>query len=1225
MATIVGDKLKLSNYSYLLSRDGTEFISAFQVAGNRTRQEKLIDAVDIDWRPFRFKNFAYVSTPGKATYTYFTEAGDLFDTERLIDWISYSYSMGYNLDFYGYTFHSDQHNIYNRPNIISNIGWVDKDSRIIGYTYWPAVGSIYNIHGLSKDNCDRIYENHVGEIFNDYANNVALGNYSHAEGKVTRASKEASHAEGSLTKAEGQYSHAEGFNSYSNGEAAHSEGSNNIAQGNYSHAEGGGTLAEGIGAHSEGVKTNAVGNYSHAEGIGGIKEIKVKDLTTNKEEVLFNFPTEQPLLAIGDASHVEGVSSQALQLGSHAEGILTYSYGLGSHSEGALTYAKAKYAHAEGLLSYAFGEVSHAEGASTQASGSYTHAEGNKTIAVGTYSHAEGLSTYVSGEASHAEGNSTKATGASSHAEGISSEANGDYSHAEGANTKANGNYSHAEGWQNTTSGQVSHIEGFSNTDENGSKYSHVEGDHNIVNNAESSHIEGSENTVIASKYSHVGGQKNNVTDIFHSLIIGYNNSGNQVNNSIVVGDSNITKNFNFSALFGKGNNINGEKSFVFGENNVVLASQVIELGNKITSKSTNSIGIGNNIIDNSSTNSVSIGQNITVGSSLSSDFSFGQNIENIGSKSFAIGSYVKTVDSDKFVIGKYNDIKTGYFFTLGDGDSSARHNAITVTDNGWTYVTALATYINNLVSYNQHIPIAYDANFVEVFSYRSIQRLGYSISDYSNSYSICTNSYILPTKQYVDKLLESKDVFRFAGVFEPTLTDISFAQTKDNHLVVGNWTTYVTYSYEGSDNIDVLDTSKGAVFRVSKRGWFGTYVVEGGDLILSYSDEATSYSDFNWAIIETHMNWVNNTGAYLLNENHGQRLLSNLHLTDSGILSYTYTYIYHSYTTGQDNDGFLSNIALVNEDNAIKVTYVHTYFRNIEDTGGSTDINLMDQESLRFAYNVNLDSTGQLHVSYYTLDNLRHHHNQKNNTSTSSAYYTYSTGENDLYYISNVNLDSNGWLSYTYSHIDNIREHHRFRTYDVPEFDVDKRENETLRVVTGVDLDKYGTLTYTAYDVSNILNHHHQIHTENYYDVNGLNIDDPNYNNEFFFVENFNITDDGRVSYTYSKVTNLRLHHFTVDMTYTVDKPKTDKTYTQTYNLFGSYHNDQRYHEYDNELGFISYVNLDEKGTLTYTSTYVKNLREHHENYNVETYSYYTINTDDHEKHITSVFSRIQ
>ena len=47
MAVIVGDKLKLSNYSYLLDRDGQGFIGELQTSERRDRQEKLIDAVDL--------------------------------------------------------------------------------------------------------------------------------------------------------------------------------------------------------------------------------------------------------------------------------------------------------------------------------------------------------------------------------------------------------------------------------------------------------------------------------------------------------------------------------------------------------------------------------------------------------------------------------------------------------------------------------------------------------------------------------------------------------------------------------------------------------------------------------------------------------------------------------------------------------------------------------------------------------------------------------------------------------------------------------------------------------------------------------------------------------------------------------------------------------------------------------------------------------------------------
>lgn len=49
------------------------------------------------------------------------------------------------------------------------------------------------------------------EIFNDYQHNIALGDYSHAEGSKTIASGPYSHSEGFGTKASGHYSHSEGI------------------------------------------------------------------------------------------------------------------------------------------------------------------------------------------------------------------------------------------------------------------------------------------------------------------------------------------------------------------------------------------------------------------------------------------------------------------------------------------------------------------------------------------------------------------------------------------------------------------------------------------------------------------------------------------------------------------------------------------------------------------------------------------------------------------------------------------------------------------------------------------------------------------------------------------------------------------------------------------------------------------------------------------------------
>ena len=76
------------------------------------------------------------------------------------------------------------------------------------------------------------------EIFNDYVNN----------------------------KAAGQYSHAEGMGNTASGAGAHAEGSGSVASGTSSHAEGTGTQATGYYSHAEGERTRAASSNQHVQG-----------------------------------------------------------------------------------------------------------------------------------------------------------------------------------------------------------------------------------------------------------------------------------------------------------------------------------------------------------------------------------------------------------------------------------------------------------------------------------------------------------------------------------------------------------------------------------------------------------------------------------------------------------------------------------------------------------------------------------------------------------------------------------------------------------------------------------------------------------------------------------------------------------------------------------------------------------------------------------------------
>ena len=176
-----------------------------------------------------------------------------------------------------------------------------------------------------------------GEVFNDYANNTAVGVNSHAEGQGTKAVGNNSHAEGAQTE----------------------------AVGNNSHAEGQKTVASGLNSHAEGAQTESVGNNSHAEG----------------------FQTH----ANKDNSHAEGRATVADGVASHAEGGETQASGDYSHAEGAQTESVGVNSHAEGLRTEAVGNNSHAEGQDTTAGAANAHAEGQGTVTSEVGGHVAGM------------------------------------------------------------------------------------------------------------------------------------------------------------------------------------------------------------------------------------------------------------------------------------------------------------------------------------------------------------------------------------------------------------------------------------------------------------------------------------------------------------------------------------------------------------------------------------------------------------------------------------------------------------------------------------------------------------------------------------------------------------------------------------------------------------------------------------------------------------------
>ena len=158
------------------------------------------------------------------------------------------------------------------------------------------------------------------EIFGDYESNIAVGQWSIAEGSGTVAKGRASHAEGAMTQALADGTHTEGYQTKATGYWSHAEGELTIVSSYASHAEGSYcTLPDGTKRYG-----TAAGYASHIEG-GGCH-------------------------ATGSCSHAEGLATTVSGSQSHAEGRYTIAAGGAQHVEGIANIedAESKYIHIAG-------------------------------------------------------------------------------------------------------------------------------------------------------------------------------------------------------------------------------------------------------------------------------------------------------------------------------------------------------------------------------------------------------------------------------------------------------------------------------------------------------------------------------------------------------------------------------------------------------------------------------------------------------------------------------------------------------------------------------------------------------------------------------------------------------------------------------------------------------------------------------------------------------------
>lgn len=158
------------------------------------------------------------------------------------------------------------------------------------------------------------------EIFGDYENNIAVGQWSIAEGSGTVAIGRASHAEGAFGQAVADGTHVEGYQTKATGYWSHAEGEMTVVSSYASHAEGSYcTLPDGTKRYG-----TAAGYASHIEG-GGCH-------------------------ATGSCSHAEGLATTVSGAQSHAEGRYTIATGGAQHVEGTANIedAEGKYIHIAG-------------------------------------------------------------------------------------------------------------------------------------------------------------------------------------------------------------------------------------------------------------------------------------------------------------------------------------------------------------------------------------------------------------------------------------------------------------------------------------------------------------------------------------------------------------------------------------------------------------------------------------------------------------------------------------------------------------------------------------------------------------------------------------------------------------------------------------------------------------------------------------------------------------
>ena len=894
---------------------------------------------------------------------------------------------------------------------------------------------------------------------------IADGDYSFTEGHNTEALGTASHAEGSQGIAYGDYSHVEGYDTIVRSDYGHAEGRNSIvtenamgghAEGNNSqvhsdwghaegfetdawriaHAEGEGTKAYGDVSHAEGNESKAWGDYSHAEGYrsytAGISShaeghstftgtLDYTDSDLGSELTPGADDNEQGIYA-----HAEGNVTIANGPSSHTEGRLSYTSGIAAHAEGEKTVAKGRASHAEGSRTYANTSYSHTEGYATVTGGSYTsntistlnttdgsngmfaHAEGQSTIAKGNSSHAEGIKTFADSFASHAEGQSTIATGGGAHAEGQGSKATNHSAHAEGWQSTAIGFYSHAEGFETKAYGSGAHAEGGGNVFGSGligasqtiayGDYSHAEG---FITYAigEGSHSEGYD-TVAKGDESHTEGKCSYTIGAYSHAEGEYTYTYNLTEHS--EGRYNYaTKD---SDTFGSAGNTHHTIGIGTAANNRRNAVAIMENGNAYF------INIGN--FDGNNFNNARPLQDLF-------DSSHTATGTEVTTGSHVINNWYVDPDTGAFSYTYHNlTVNSGYWVqnpaTKQGNNTAVKLTTSTATSNvpGQSFITGIKQTADGLISYSYaniytYLP-DYNYHFFTVNGSPSVSTehenntyttviTGLTTTnngDNSTSHTVSYAVAYVATKKYVDDLILANDALRYCGTVSPA--------TEAN----GEFTLTHNPSPHAGHGITTPDTSRGAVYKVTGIGYFGTERVTPGDMIISYSDETTSSSAAGWDVINENLD-LRQLVEQKINSNN---VVTNVKLEADGTFSYSYNPITfgtkEQILTGARQKFDLTNAQLTNNYGGAIVN-LNQNGVHVNNASKSTGFPVVT-----YAYIIQNGLHHELQVAYSYIYSDQNHHSYNdgvkgNDIVLNAAGTPIMTG---------VKLSSDGVLSYAYS-----------------------------------------------------------------------------------------------------------------------------------------------------------------------------------------------------------------